>query len=181
MHYIPSVSSGRRQAAYTVVELLSTIAVAATLTSVAAPGLRNMLESNRATGQANSLTSSLYLARSEAVTRSTPVSVCASDDGATCTADSDWGVGWIVFTDNIAPLGTVDAGDLVLQSFPAASGSVQLTGSDTFLTFTANGFLQGAAVMSFEIRIPGCTGENQRDVSVNLQGRASVSPVACSG
>ncbi len=178
----PLISPGQRQSAYTVVELLTTVSVLAILTSVAAPGLRNMVESNRAVGTANSLTSALYLARNEAVTRGIPVSICASIDGVNCSEANDWGDGWIVFTDDVTPAGSLDAGaqsDALLQSFPGIEGDAELTGSTGFVAFAANGFLRSDAPTLFELRLPGCSGEHQRDITVNLQGHSSVSAVAC--
>jgi type IV fimbrial biogenesis protein FimT len=46
----------------------------------------------------NQLVSTLHIARSEAVTRNSQVTVCTSDDGATCS-DGEWHDGWIFFPD----------------------------------------------------------------------------------
>ncbi len=176
------MSSRQRQSAYTVIELLTTVTVLALLSGIAAPGLRALVQSNRAVSQANALTAAFYLARSEAITRGLPVSVCTSDDEATCSGGDDWSGGWIVFTDGVAPIGSVDAGtpaDTVLQAYPAIESGILLTGSTDFVTFTANGFLQAAAPTLIELRLPGCNGENQRDIAINLQGRTSVATVSC--
>lgn len=176
------MSRRHRQSAYTIIELLTTVTVLAVLSGIAAPGLRTLVESNRAVSQANALAAAFYLARSEAITRGLPVSVCTSDDQATCSGSDDWSTGWIVFTDGTAPSGSVDAGppaDTVLQGFPAIENGLLLTGSTDSLTFTANGFLQAGAPAVIELRLPGCHGENQRDVAINLQGRTSVAAVAC--
>lgn len=176
------VSSRQQQSAYTVIELLTTVTVLALLSGIAAPGLRALVQSNRAVTQANALTAAFYLARSEAITRGLPVSVCTSDDGETCSGSDNWGSGWIVFTDGVTPTGSVDIGatsDTLLQGFPAIENGLVLTGSTGSVTFMADGFLQAAMPALFELRLPGCSGEHQRDVDVNLQGRTSVTAVAC--
>lgn len=176
------MSRRQRQSAYTVIELLATVTVIALLSGIAAPGLRALVQSNRAVSQANALTAAFYLARSEAITRGLPVSVCTSDDEASCSGSDDWSSGWIVFTDGIAPAGSVDEGtpdDTVLQGYPAIEDGILLTGSTDSVTFTANGFLQAGAAPLIELRLPGCHGENQRDITINLQGRTTVTAVTC--
>ena len=43
--------------------------------------------------------SALMLARSEAITRSIPTSICVSDTGTSCTSSGNYAKGWIVFSD----------------------------------------------------------------------------------
>ena len=67
-----------RPGGFTLVELMVTLTVLAILVGVALPSFRDMILNNRRTAIVNDLVSSLLLARSEAIKRGQPVSVCAS-------------------------------------------------------------------------------------------------------
>jgi type IV fimbrial biogenesis protein FimT len=167
----------------TAVELLFTVAIAGLVLALAVPNFRNFVQNNRAAEEANALVGAFALARSEAVTRGVPVSVCASTDNLTCADDTDWTTGWIVFTDANAPLGSVDDDDdppdTVLRALPELRTGSAMTGDAAFVSYTANGFLSAGADISFDLDIPECTGNHNRTITVNLQGRAAVTNTAC--
>lgn len=173
----------RRQAGMTAVELLFTMAIAGIVLALAVPNFRDFIQNNRAAEEANALVGALALARSEAVTRGVPVTVCSSADGATCADDTDWTTGWIVFTDVNAPLGDVDDAadppDTVLRALPALREGSELTGDATFVSYAPSGFLASGAAVDFDLAIAGCTGDHNRTVTVNLQGRGAVANAAC--
>lgn len=174
------LSTGQR--GMTAIELLVTLSIVAILTAMAVPAFRDFLQNNRAAEQSNALVGALALARNEAVTRGIPVSVCASSDGESCDADgglfSDWTQGWIVFSDAAGNLGTVDDDDVVLRALPAISGDAMLGSNRSFISYTPSGFLNGAQV-NFSLTVPDCTGNQNRQIAVNPQGRATLSHVAC--
>ena len=95
---------------FTLVELLVTLAVAAILLGVAAPSFRDVVQRNRQESALYALTGSLQLARSEAIKRSTRVSVCARGAGDGVCGTS-WSRGWQVFVDDGDTPGSVDAAD----------------------------------------------------------------------
>ena len=99
-------SPGRARG-FTAVELLFSLAITGLVTALAVPSFRDFLQNSRTAEEANALVGALALARNEAVTRGVPVSVCSSTDNETCADDPDWTTGWIVFTDAIAPVGSV--------------------------------------------------------------------------
>lgn len=169
-------------AGYTAAELLVTLAVIAIVTAMAAPGLRGFLQNNRAATDANALVSALSLARNEAVTRGTTVSVCATRDGLSCEAGGGWSSGWLVHTDANAPLGSIDGGappDTVLRAFPALPAGSVLSAGSPFLSWGGEGFLRSGATVRFTLRVAGCTGNQDRQIDVNLQGRPAVTPIPC--
>ncbi|MEZ5564669.1 MAG: GspH/FimT family pseudopilin [Gammaproteobacteria bacterium] len=171
-----------RQRGYTMIELMFTVAIAALVTGLAVPNFRDFVLNNRAAEEANALVGALALARSESVTRGIPVSVCASTDNATCAGATDWSTGWIVFTDANAPLGAVDGGaepDTVLRALPALRTGSALTANANFVSYAANGFLATAAGINFALDIDQCTGDHNRNITVNPQGRAAVAHAPC--
>ncbi len=87
------------QRGFTLVELMITLAVGALLLAVGVPETVSFLMSNRLTTQTNDILVKASLARSEAMKRSSPVVVCTSSDGATCSDSLDWEGGWIAFID----------------------------------------------------------------------------------
>src|SRR5690606_33253855 len=86
-----------RQRGVTLLELLVTLLMFGVVAGLALPNMRNFMQSNQVTSQANTFVGALNLARGEAITRGVNVTVCASSDQATC--GSDWADGWIVVLD----------------------------------------------------------------------------------
>jgi prepilin-type N-terminal cleavage/methylation domain-containing protein len=98
-----------RQSAFTIIELMVTIAIASVLLAVAAPAYRDLVMNNCLTAKNNGMVSAMQLARSTAITVRDNVSVGAMDcrmdedndgtaDGA-CTASDEFGSGVVVFRD----------------------------------------------------------------------------------
>lgn len=81
-----------RSDGFTTIELMVVVAILAILTALAAPSFRPLLERWRVRDAAESVTSTLYLARSEAIKRGGQV-VIRPNSG------TDWGTGWYVFFD----------------------------------------------------------------------------------
>jgi type IV fimbrial biogenesis protein FimT len=83
---------------FTLPELLTTLAVSGLALGLAVPGLKSVTQGQRDASAINSLVGTLHLARSAAMTRNEPVTICASNDGLHCT-DTAWEQGWVVFVD----------------------------------------------------------------------------------
>ncbi len=75
-----------RQSAYSLIELLVTVSILGVLLGVMLPGMNEFLKNERLTTQINSLLSHLQYARSEAILRLQPVTVCASRDAASVSS-----------------------------------------------------------------------------------------------
>lgn len=87
------------QRGFTIIELMTVVALMGLLVTIALPNFRDMVANNRLTSQVNRFSSALSLARSEAVRTNRRVVVCPSIDGTACTPDVGWEVGWITFID----------------------------------------------------------------------------------
>jgi type IV fimbrial biogenesis protein FimT len=134
-------SCQRPDTGFTLIDVIVALVVAGVLLTIAVPSMRDFIQDSRITTNTNEIVLSLSLARTQAVTRHTTVSLCASDDGIDCTA-TDWELGWIVFTDN-GVLGAVDADDIVLHVQQALGGGGKLTGPD-LITYEDSGMLVAA-------------------------------------
>ena len=116
----------KTQDGFTLLELLVVLAVAAVLVGYAIPSFQKLVRSNRLATQANSFLTALYTARSEAVRRSTTVTVCASSNQSTCdTAASaaSWSEGWIVFVPATGQPSTTATGGTLLLVQQGLTGS----------------------------------------------------------
>jgi len=82
---------------FTLIELMTSIAVAAVLLALAVPNFSGNLKTSRIQGQLRDLYSELVYARSDAISRRIPVTLCSSNDGDTCSGS--WSDGWIICVD----------------------------------------------------------------------------------
>jgi len=175
---------------FTLLELLIAIALLGILLTVAVPSFLNAIQNSRVTTQANDLVTAFQLARSEALKRKVPVSICAADtSAATPTCGSDWTEGWMVIVDDSGVGGAnatyADFDDDVIRLWQGTAGDTTIGGANAndFVRYLPNGQIDiavGAAAPTYQMRIPDCTGPNQRNIEVSRTGRANVERVECS-
>ena len=168
---------------FTLLELMAALTVIGILLTVGVPTFVDVVRSNRATSNANELVNALTIARSEAIRRGVRVSMCRSNDGASCSGT--WSNGWIIFIDTAATDETdpPSVGEL-LRVWPAPSGGAAVTtnpaGMD-WVRFLPRGDVRTdvALPVSFEIEPADCNGEQGRNVELNAIGRTSTERFAC--
>lgn len=177
----------KSQKAYTMIEILMVIAIAAILLAVAVPSLQDTVRRNARDSIQLDLMSSLALARSQAVTLSTTTSVCHSSNQTSCSnsTGSDWDDGWLVFSD-VDGDGVVDSadGDELMQVHASANGIVAIellnssngTISNEVVQFDDDGFLANSTGGAyFKFCDPDNTAANARALWIANTGRASQS------
>jgi type IV fimbrial biogenesis protein FimT len=135
---------------FTLFELMLTISILAVIASIGVPGFRDFVRNSRITGAANDIITDFNLARSEAVKRRVPVTLCKSQDGAACDQDvTDPFNSWIVFVDDADPAvasgddgnGVVDDAEPVLRTRQVAETLDVTTNNDArLMVFMPNGF-----------------------------------------
>lgn len=157
---------------FTLIELMVAIAILAILLSIGIPSFQNLVLNNRIASQANQLMTALNYARSEAVKRGAPATVCSTNDGKACAGSTNWTSGWLVFADANGN-GTVDVGEAPpLRVWPAlGSGNTLNTGKQR-ITFTAAGFATG---FNDTFKLCDKRGPAEaRATTINAMGRAYV-------
>jgi type IV fimbrial biogenesis protein FimT len=115
--------------AFTLIEMMIALVVLAITVSLGAPMMQNLLHSNQLRGESSRLLGAINLARSEAVMRNIPVSLCPSAMATTGSPECSgaYADGWIVFA-NADKDRVVDAGtDHVLKVFEALPPGYRLT------------------------------------------------------
>lgn len=90
----------QRTTGFTFPQLLISLAVAGVLAGTALPAYTQAIARTRVTDAMAALSSSLLRASSEALMSSSHVTLCPSQEGATCTRSRDWQPGWIIFVDS---------------------------------------------------------------------------------
>ncbi len=172
---------------FTLIELIMTIAIASIVITVGVPSFRQTIQVNHRASQINQLLHSLNVARSEAVTRGRPVSMCKSDDGSTCGGSGvKWEQGWITFLDDDMDAdpaestdgnGSLDTDEEILGVAPALATDYSLRSSEfaSVLTYHPAGHITD----SFNRKTSGsfviCHNNDLQDsgaVFINIAGRA---------
>jgi type IV fimbrial biogenesis protein FimT len=178
-------SHRRRQAGYTLAELLVTISIVGILASVAVPGMQDVVLNNRRVSVSNDMAYSIQLARSEAITRNQRVIVCASTNGSGCASASDWSEGWIAFNDVDDDQAPDSTGEAILLASTGKDGIsiTPVTFTDSF-TYRPNGRVMGASVGANTGEFIFCDrrgSKHARVLSIASSGRPSLSEKLANG
>ena len=113
------------QGGFTLYELMVTVAIVGVVLAFGVPNMRQFNQNAKMTSTANDLHAAFHLARSESSREKTNITVCPSDDGATCGADVTWDQGYIVFVDLDGDI-AVDGDDTILRAQPAIAAGITL-------------------------------------------------------
>ena len=160
-----------KQAGFTIIELMITLIVAAVVLAIGVPNFQTIIRTNQASADVNNLVTALNLARSEAVVRSTEVTVMPASGGS-------WGNGWVVGVDtdedNVFP----EPGEPVFRTFQAVNG-LSFTANPTSVAFKPNG--EAVALASFAMVPSYChdSMNKQRVLNVALAGYVELQTRNC--
>ncbi|MBV1790123.1 GspH/FimT family pseudopilin [Marinobacterium sp. D7] len=138
--YSPNTS---RHAGFTLLELMVSLAILAILLGIGIPSFQSFIQNSQLNASKEGLESALYLARSEAVTRRSSITVCRrNSSGSACENSGSWDSGWLA----------TDKDSTVLRTWDAPSGDTTLNiAGGTTITFTADGWVEGNSAYSFTI------------------------------
>lgn len=186
----------RKNAGFTLIELIVTLAVAGILASLAVPSFKTTIQNNRLVTQSNDLLGAMLYARSQAIsgvangTTNPPryVTVCASSDGATCSS-TNWANGWIVSGYPTAPtaapgvatnLSVPSTTATVMRAYPAITGNNTINSSvlGSSINFKSDGTTDVTATNPYFFVCDSRGVSYGRAVYVSGSGEARVSPTA---
>ena len=159
------------QRGFTLVELMITLAILAIIVSATAPSFTRMIEDNRVTTQANTLLSSITLARFEAIKRGANVTITPNTGG--------YGNGWCVHT------GATCAAGMILEN--AALTHVATSGGNSdgdltsAITYDSFGVNTAAATRTINLAPPNCKSGDARlrRLTVSPAGHGAITVVGC--
>ncbi len=161
----------RKNAGFTLIELMFTISIAAILLAVGVPSLTTMMDNNNMASSYNGLLGDIAFVRSESLRTRSPVVMCPTTDAknlAECDG-ANWSGGWLAFIDNGAGTPgnagnrTVDAGEQIVRVSQAMSGGIIIS-TDGFpnndsVLFSPNGKIENGAPDNVGVFIV-CNGED---------------------
>ena len=112
-----------RQSAFSLYELLITLAIFAVVIALGLPSLDKTLASHRLRTEVDGLFHAIHLARKESVVRRRVVTICPTSDGQLCAHSKDWSAGWMMFVNHDRSTSqTRDQGEPILWQSKANSG-----------------------------------------------------------
>ncbi|MCE9685273.1 GspH/FimT family protein [Shewanella sp. AS16] len=162
----------------TLIELLTTLAIALIGVLLSVPSLSSLYEKARADSAISRIQQTLLLARNQAINLNLNVSVCALE-ADTCT--DNWESGLVVFTDSGEP-NKLDGEDKILQQTDAFDSKDTLNYNRTSVRFQADGLASGSNG-TFKYCPGSLDNPNSRAVVVNSAGRVRrslASDISCS-
>lgn len=170
---MPSTS---RETGVSLVELLTALAVSATVLAFGVPSMGRMLAESQVRAHSSALSVALAAARLRAVERQHPVGVCPLDAAGQCEPAADWSRGWMVFDDPRATGRPALATAVIeVNQVPAATVRITSTSGRRSLVFRKDGSSAGSNV-SLTLCHPAHEGIG-RQVVVSNVGRARSGPL----
>jgi type IV fimbrial biogenesis protein FimT len=187
----------------TLLELLVVIAILGIVAVLAGPGFLDYLSEMKARQSANQLYAAINLAKSEAVTRFTRVTLCKAKiakkvTDQTCDASASWDDGWVVFTDggvddDPGTIGTIDEGEQIIRVFKGLGGFTKVGSGDditNYISFASSGVpkkADGSTLVETKSHFTVCgqveqddkpvfslSAHNSRILSVSKTGRLQI-------
>ena len=137
-------TSKSRQAGFTLIELMVTVAIAAVLMMVAVPSLSTYRRNAELTSITNTLVASINTARGEALKRGLSAMVVPVNNG------SVWTAGWTVFVDTDSSRDYDATKDTLVFTQPAIESYIAISATGTAgtasqIVFDSSGYPRGAA------------------------------------
>lgn len=128
------------QRGFTMIETLTVMAVAASLTLAAVPSLTHTVQRQQLTSAVNELNLAISLGRSEAMARGQRVALAA-------LSGNDWRTGWQLYVDKNNN-GQQDPGEDTLRVFEPVPGHLEFRAwgaqASATMSFTSDGFIRRA-------------------------------------
>jgi type IV fimbrial biogenesis protein FimT len=187
MEIVAKSNAGRHSSAgFTMLELVTVMAIVGILMAIAIPSFRYVTTANRISAEVNGLLGDMQFARAEAIKEGWPIVVCASANSTvanpTCSNTNTWQSGWIICSDKNNS-GSCDAGDPVyrIQKSFAATNSTDTfvaSGNTSTLVFNREGFATGlAGTVTIALHSTPTVAANTRCLAITAVGTLNVQQV----
>lgn len=148
------------------IELMIVLVIVAAVVTLTAPAFEEVRLSVRLRAAANSMVSSLYQARGEAIKRNTNIRLCKADGDGACVTGGGWEQGWLVLDPNDA---------VISRQRALASGYVFASVPSTDeIEFSADGFMTPGLVELTACRQTPTAGSHEKVVTVAASGSTGV-------
>lgn len=156
----------KQQSAFTLIELMVTVAILAIIAMIAAPNLSQMLRTTKVNTSSGEILSFLQQSRTEAIRLGKTVTICGSSDGSSClSADkTNWSTGLIA---------THSGSTTPIQKLTFDSAQLVVTAPQV-ITFNTVG--STTDIHEIKVNIPDA---NTYFVCVEVIGRAFKSKTGC--
>jgi type IV fimbrial biogenesis protein FimT len=152
----------KTQNAFTLVELMVTLAVASILVMMALPNMRYMLLSNRITSKANELVRAINYVRSESI-----VGHLFNIEPLDSNGPNEWGQGWEIVDKNIVD----ENGDnKTIKIFEFGEDLIKVCGPTSMISFTNRGRVNG----EFQFVIYSDNHSSGRELTLRKTGRTKI-------
>lgn len=158
----------KNELGFTLVELMTTLSIAAILTFTAAPYVGQMVQSNALTSQSNEMVAIFNFARSEAIRRNSTVKICRADteEMDTCSTSLGQWKYWLV----------LDNASVLKRGIVPGLGSIQQTSNfylDT-LSFKPDGLVYSNNALANGKELQLKAENNYRCILLGAGSRISV-------
>jgi type IV fimbrial biogenesis protein FimT len=167
----------KHESAFTLIELLIAIAVAAVVLTLGVPGFSQVIERNQLSTYTNQLVSSLYFARSEAVRRNQDITVCHSINGSSC-GGVGYENGWIIYSDSNGDGDYLDTGEELMRVNESLPSNYTLR-TNNLSTFNYRG--NGGAPTGRIVLCKDNTLSKARAIFISQGGRTRLAPRDANG
>lgn len=142
---------------FTLVELMVVVALFAIAATIAMPGFQSMIQNNRLTTTTNTLLAGLQLARNEAVTTRSSITVCGANAAQNdCASSTNWSNGLLIKQDSA-----------LIRVIPVEATGVSVASTTNNVLYNSNGTAASAATLTISDSRGSAT---QRTITVNVIG-----------
>lgn len=116
------------QRGFTIIELMMVVALVAVVSMFGIPMYNDFVARRQVNAYVAQITSSVQLARSEAMTTGRTAGLCGTSNGISCNNGANWNQGWMVYVSGDASDDNVGR---VVQVYPV-NGNFEVTGTAGF-------------------------------------------------
>lgn len=175
-------TAAHRMHGFTLIEVMVVVGILAVLAALAAPSFTSLIDKWRISQATDSMKSTIYYARSEAIKRGGGVGIEKTKNSSGCTfagKNQEWSCGWFVFADTDGN-GKWKAGEEILQTIPPPTGlDIMHSSGGTNIKVDRYGKMGGlnAKGFSFVSVKAGSSAPSARSLCMSSGGRIRITEI----